>query len=67
VAVKLPLLSTTPVVNLQPVLLIPVVHLELLISLRIFEKIINGANRQSRAREKLIHDKNLVTFSIKHC
>jgi hypothetical protein len=43
----LPLVSTTPVV-----------HLELRISPRIFEKIRNGPNGYSGARGKLIHEKN---------
>jgi hypothetical protein len=34
-----------PVANLPPVSLIQVVHLDLRISLRIFEKILNGPNR----------------------
>jgi hypothetical protein len=38
-AAKLPPVSLTPGENLPPVLLIPVVHLDLQISLHIFEKI----------------------------
>ena len=41
---KLPPVSLTPVATLPPVSLIPVVHLYLRISPRIFEKIQNGPN-----------------------
>ncbi len=37
-------MSTTPLANLQTVSLTPVVHLDLRISPRIFEKILNGPN-----------------------
>jgi hypothetical protein len=45
----------------------PVVHLELRISLRIFEKILNGLNGILRGFGELIHKKtrsNLVTLSL---
>jgi hypothetical protein len=41
---NLPPVSLTPVANLPPVSLTPVAHLDLRISLRIFEKIRNGPN-----------------------
>jgi hypothetical protein len=44
--------------NLPPVLLIPVVHLDLRISPRIFEKIRNGPNGILWGEGKLIHGKN---------
>ncbi len=55
-----PLLTTLAVLvaNLPPVSLIPVVHLDLQISPRIFEKIRNDPNAIIRARGKMIHEKN---------
>jgi hypothetical protein len=62
---KLPPLSTTP-----PVSLIPVVHLDLQISSRIFEKILNDPNAIIRGlgedhSRKKPEAKNLVTLSLK--
>ncbi len=45
--------------NLPPVSLTPVVHLDLRISPRIFEKIRNDPNVIIRAWGKVIHEKNL--------
>ncbi len=56
--------------HLPPVSMTPEVHLELQISLRIFEKIFNGSNGILRGLgEKLIHEKkseveNLVALSL---
>jgi hypothetical protein len=61
--------SLTPVANLPPVSLIPVVHLDLRLSPRIFEKILNspkailwgwGEVDSSKKPEA----KNLVTLSL---
>ncbi len=66
----LSLVSLTPVANLSPLLLIPVVHLDLRIYPRIFEKnfkvVLLG---YSGAGGKLIHEKkpeakNLLTLSL---
>jgi hypothetical protein len=48
----------TPVAKLPPVSLIPVVDLDLRISLRIFEKIRNGPKGILWGWGKLIHEKN---------
>jgi hypothetical protein len=45
--------------NLPPVSLTPVVHLDLRISPRIFEKIRNDPNVIIRGLGKVIHEKNL--------
>jgi hypothetical protein len=59
----------TPVANLPPVLLIPVVHLELRLSPQIFEKIRNGPNAilwgwGEADSSKKPEAKNLVTQSL---
>jgi hypothetical protein len=64
----LPPVSLTPVANLPLVLLIPVVHLDLQISPRIFEKIRSGPNGILRGwgetdSKKKPEAKNLVTLS----
>jgi hypothetical protein len=51
--------SLIPVANLPPVLLTPVVHLDLRISPRIFEKIQMILMLLSGAWGKVIHEKNL--------
>ncbi len=63
---NLPLVPLTPVANFPPVstTLIPVVHLDLRISQRIFEKIQNDLVLFSGAWGKMIHEKNLVTLSL---
>jgi hypothetical protein len=48
-----------PVANLPTVSLIPVVHLNLRISPRIFKKIQNDSNAISGAWGKMIHEKDL--------
>jgi hypothetical protein len=51
--------------NLPPMLLIPVVHLDLRISPRIFEKILNGFNKIEETDSwKKPEAKNLVTLSL---
>jgi hypothetical protein len=57
-AAILPPVSLTQVANLPPVSLIPVVHLDLRISPRIFEKIRNSPNGILWGGGKLIHEKN---------
>jgi hypothetical protein len=56
---NLPPVSMTLVANLPPVSTTPVVHLDLRISLRIFEKIRNDPNVIIRGLGKVIHEKNL--------
>jgi hypothetical protein len=61
--------SLTPVANLPPVSLIPVVHLDLRLSPRIFEKIENGPNAilwgwGETDSSKKPEAKNLVTLSL---
>ncbi len=65
----LPPVSTTPVANLPPVSLIPLVHLYLRISPRIFEKIRNDPNVIFRGLGEggswnKLEAKNLVTLSL---
>jgi hypothetical protein len=50
--------GVVPVANLPQVLLIPVVHLDLRISPRIFEKICNGPTGILWGWGKLIHEQN---------
>jgi hypothetical protein len=54
-----PLVSLTPVANLPLMLLIPVGHLELLISPRICEKIQNDPTFFSGAWGSMVQEKNL--------
>jgi hypothetical protein len=66
---NLPPVSLTPVANLPPVSTTPVVHLDLQISLRIFEKIRNGPNGilwgwGETDSQKKPEAKNLVTLSL---
>jgi hypothetical protein len=57
----------TPVANLPPVSLTPVVHLDLWISPRIFEKIWNELILLSGAWGKVIHEKNQKQKLSWHC
>jgi hypothetical protein len=53
--------------NFPPVLLIPMVHLHLQISLRIFEKFVMNQMLFSGAWGKMIHEKNLKQKNPSHC
>ncbi len=54
--VNFPSVSTTPEVDLPLVLLSPLAHLDMRISLQIFVKTRNGAQELSGARGKMIHE-----------
>ncbi len=62
-----PHFNKDPDQNPAPVSLIPVVHLDLRLFLRIFEKIRNGPNGIFGAGRKLIHEKNQKQKTSWHC